>query len=209
MTKKLLEEGAEAKIFLIKEEGKYFVVKERIRKRYRLKDLDEKIRKRRTKSEIKLLKKAGSIIDCPKVLEEGYYEIKLEYINGKKLSETLNSLSLKKQKDFLEKVGEIIAKIHNENIIHGDLTTSNLISEREKIYLIDFGLGFISNKIEDKAVDLHLFKQALEAKHSKNCKELFEMFLKRYKKEEKDSKEILERLVAVERRGRYKRTKKK
>jgi len=209
MIKKLLQEGAEAKIFLIKEKGKTFVVKERTGKKYRLKELDEKIRKRRTKSEIKLLKKAGVVVNCPKVLEEKSYDIKLEYIVGKKLSENLDSFPLEKQKYFLEKIGEILAKIHNENIIHGDLTTSNLIVKKEKIYLIDFGLGSISNKIEDKAVDLHLFKQALEAKHSKNFKNLFQIFLTKYKKEERDSKEILERLVAVERRGRYKKTKKK
>ena len=72
-----------------------------------------------------------------------------------------------------------------------------------KIFLIDFGLGYISNKIEDKAVDLHLLKHALEARHFKNWKILFEEFEKGYKKN-KDSKKIIERLIAVEKRGRYK-----
>ena len=209
MIKKLLQEGAEAKIFLVKEKEKDFISKERTEKKYRLKELDEKIRKRRTKSEIKLLKKAGQIINCPEILEEDSYNIKLEYINGEKLSETLESFSLKKQEFLLGRIGKIVAKIHNENIIHGDLTTSNLILKKEKIYLIDFGLGSVSNKIEDKAVDLHLFKQALEAKHPKSCKKLFKIFFSEYKKEERDSKDILERLVAVEKRGRYKRTKSK
>lgn len=71
------------------------------------------------------------------------------------------------------------------------------------IFFIDFGLGFISNKLEDKAVDLHLLKQALEAKHYKHCKELWNSIEQGYKTS-KDSKAVLERLKAVERRGRYK-----
>ncbi|MCL5018601.1 MAG: Kae1-associated serine/threonine protein kinase, partial [Candidatus Pacearchaeota archaeon] len=70
-------------------------------------------------------------------------------------------------------------------------------------YLIEFGLGFFSRKAEDKAVDLHLLKQALEAKHFKNWKELFEEVKKGYK-DSKESQKVLERLLAVEKRGRYK-----
>ena len=46
--KTLIEQGAEAKIF--KENN--LIIKERIPKDYRLKELDEKIRKQRTKREI-------------------------------------------------------------------------------------------------------------------------------------------------------------
>ena len=42
--------------------------------------------------------------------------------------------------------------------------TNDMIYDK-KIYLIDFGLSLYSNKPEDKAVDLHLLKQALESKH--------------------------------------------
>ena len=68
---------------------------------------------------------------------------------------------------------------------------------------IDFGLGFISHKFEDKAVDLHLLKQALEAKHFKYWKELVKEVFKSYEKS-KNSRIVLERLKAVEKRGRYK-----
>src|SRR4030042_1167648 len=57
---------------------------------------------------------------------------------------------------------KIIQKL--SHIINGDLTTSNMILNPDnKLYFIDFGLSFHSNKIEDKAVDLHLLKQALNA----------------------------------------------
>jgi len=71
------------------------------------------------------------------------------------------------------------------------------------IFFIDFGLGFISHKFEDKAVDLHLLRQALEAKHFRNWETLFKEILKGYSKS-KDSKIVLERMKAVEKRGRYK-----
>ncbi|MEM4719744.1 MAG: phosphotransferase, partial [Candidatus Pacearchaeota archaeon] len=102
-------------------------------------------------------------------------------------------------------VGQIIAKLHKEDIIHDDLTTSNMILKEDKIYVIDFGLSFISKRIEDKAVDLHLIKQSLEAKHWRNFKNLFEWLVKSYKENYEKAQEVLERLKKVEKRGRYKK----
>ncbi len=199
---KIIQQGAEAKIFLDKPENK--VIKHRITKTYRIPELDKKIIKQRTKAEIKLLEKANKIISCPKSepLKE-HNKIIMEYIEGDKLSEYLPTLTLLKQKNILSEVGESISKLHKSDIIHGDLTTSNMILKNNKVFLIDFGLGYISKKIEDKAVDIHLLKQALEAKHFKYWKELFEEFKKSYSKDYLESKKIFERMVAVERRGRY------
>ena len=184
-----------------------FDTKERIKKSYRIQELDDQIRKRRTKSEAKILEKAGKEILTPKVIkvDENSKKIYLEYIPGKKLSEHLDNFNLEIQKQILKLIGEETAKLHNLDIIHGDLTTSNLIFvEPLKVYFIDFGLSFHSSKMEDKAVDLHLIKQALEAKHYKNWEILFKEFEKAYSKTAKQGKLILERLKAVEKRGRYK-----
>ena len=198
--KKIIAQGAEAKI----ERVESCVIKNRIRKYYRIDELDKKIRKRRTKAEEKLLKKAGEVIDCPKVLlEKDFDKIKMEFIDGKKLANCLDKFSLGKQKEIVKKIGELVFSIHDKDIIHGDLTTSNMILKDEKIFFIDFGLGYISKKIEDKAVDLHLFKQALEAKHFENWRILYKEFEKGYS-EFKDSKKIFEQLARVEKRGRYK-----
>lgn len=199
--KEIISQGAEAIIY--REENK--VIKERIPKGYRIKELDEKIRKSRTKRERKILEKASKIIDVPKVLnKEDLFKIELEFIDGKKLSETLDSFNEEKQKEIMEKVGEVIAKLHKEDIIHGDLTTSNMILKGDKIYTIDFGLSFISKRIEDRAVDLHLIKQALEAKHWRNFENLFNWLVESYKKNYEKAEEVLERLKKVEKRGRYK-----
>jgi TP53 regulating kinase-like protein len=198
---KLIAQGAEAKIFL----SNKTITKDRVSKSYRIEELDQKIRKRRTKSEGKLLEKASKIVNCPKpsIINLLNFRLKMPFINGKKLSEHLDKFSLKEQKQICQKIGGSISKIHDEGIIHGDLTTSNMILKEGKIFLIDFGLGYISHKHEDKAVDLHVLKQALEAKHYKNWEELWKQVEKAYKKAN-NSKVILERLKAVEKRGRYK-----
>ncbi len=198
----LIQQGAEAKIFLNKEDN--LVIKDRISKSYRISELDSKIIKQRTKAETKLLIKANQIINTPlpKNSKESN-KILMLYIEGEKLSGTLNDFPIEKQRQILRKIGESIAKLHKIDIIHGDLTTSNMILKDENVFFIDFGLGYISKKIEDKAVDLHLLRQALEAKHFKHWKELFEEFKKSYSKDYKDSKQIFERMIAIERRGRY------
>src|SRR3989338_7359556 len=119
--KSLLSKGAEA--FLFKQENT--VIKQRLKKSYRLPILDEKLRKQRTKREIKSLEKALLLIPVPKVLSSSTYEITLEHIAGKKLSEHLDTL--KNARTICKKIGIQLAKLHDANIIHGDLTTSNLI----------------------------------------------------------------------------------
>ena len=210
MTPKLIAQGAEAKIILSKD----IVTKDRISKSYRIPELDNKIRKSRTKAETKLLHKASQIINCPLPINNQSlrgggvgkpkdFKIKMPFIDGKKLSDNLDNFPLTKQKQICKQIGEDVAKLHDAEIIHGDLTTSNMVLKDNKIFFIDFGLGYISHKFEDKAVDIHLFKQALEAKHFRNWEVLFKEFEKGYSKS-KDSKIVFERLKAVEKRGRYK-----
>ena len=237
MSSKIIQKGAEAEIDLI--DGK--IVKNRIKKSYRISELDEKIRKLRTRSEAKILEKAANIIPVPKIIssDEKSKKIVMEFIDGEKLSEHLNNFSLEKQREICRKVGENIAKIHDKNIIHGDLTTSNMIyvrdskknsglnnklktgfsvstfsgrvggnkraaaSENFQIFFIDFGLGFVSHRFEDMAVDLHLLKEALEAKHFQHWEILFDEVLKGYKSCAKYEK-VLTQFKKVEKRGRYK-----
>lgn len=198
---KLLQQGAEAKIFF--KDGT--VIKERIKKEYRHEVIDKFIRRKTTRSETKLLQKASKLIPVPDVISSCDKEmiIKMEFIEGKKLRDIVEDMDKKERNKLFERVGKKIAKLHNEHIIHGDLTTSNLIL-KDKVYFIDFGLGFISTKIEDKAVDLHLIKKALDSKHYKHSQESFKAILKGYKKQSKEFKEIWKRFEKVCSRGRYK-----
>ena len=206
MKPKLIAQGAEAKIF----REKSIVLKQRIVKGYRHPKLDEQIRKSRTKHEAKILTRClGFGLNVPKVLninKKGEplnkFDLKIEFISGDKLSEKLNDYPKMKQYSVMKKLGKQVALMHKNEVIHSDLTTSNTILSKGKVYLIDFGLSFISTKIEDKGVDIHLIKQALEAKHYQNYEKLFMAFLKGYKWE--DSDKVIERLKAIEKRGRYK-----
>jgi Kae1-associated kinase Bud32 len=208
MKETIIQQGAEAIILKKGEE----IIKRRIKKSYRIQELDDKIRKQRTRSESKILEKASKIIPIPKIkkIDEKEMEIHMEFIEGKKLSDELNSFPLMKQKKICVEIGKSIAKIHDNDIIHGDLTTSNIILKEkindesiDSIYFIDFGLGFNSQRIEDKSVDLHLIKQALEAKHFQNWETLFESIKEGYQNS-KYYKETLKQLEKVEKRGRYK-----
>jgi TP53 regulating kinase-like protein len=203
--KKIIGQGAEAILTLENDK----VTKERIVKGYRLPILDEQIRKARTKKEAKILIKAREVkANVPEVLNadkkgipKEKYNLEIEFIDGEKLSEKLNYFEEKKQFEVMKKLGHQVAILHKHDIIHGDLTTSNVIFSESRIFIIDFGLGFISKRLEDKAVDLHLIKQALEAKHWQNHEELFKHFLQGYEWEK--SSKVLEQLKKVEARGRY------
>jgi len=198
MKPNIVGRGAEA---ILTKEGS-FLVKDRIKKGYRIEVLDNKLRKGRTKKETKLLNKAGSLICVPKVINSDNKEkITMEFISGDKLSETLDNM--KNKEKVCEKIGENIAKLHDSDIIHGDLTTSNMIFSEDRVFFIDFGLGFTSKRVEDKAVDLHLLKQALEAKHFKYWDKLFKSVVEGYNPVNKDI--ILQQLRKVESRGRYKK----
>ena len=200
MKQKIIGRGAEA--LLIHQDGK--LIKRRIPKGYRHPELDKKIRTRRTRSEAKLLEKVSKILNVPRVLSvnEKNAEIDMEFIKGKKLSEWLDKMPLNKQIKLCYQIGESIAELHDNDIIHGDLTTSNMILSGKKIFFIDFGLGFHSSRIEDKAVDLHLLRQALESKHFMHWQDLFEAVIEGYKRVGDES--VLLQLKKVESRGRYK-----
>ena len=157
---KLIAQGAESKLYL----EKIKVVKDRFRKTCRIKEIDEKLRKFRTKREAKVLDKLQKInFSTPELINNNERDtLEIKYIKGKLIKDKLNENNCIK---LSKEIGEKIAILHNNNIIHGDLTTSNMILNKE-VFFIDFGLSFFSEKIEDKAVDLHLLKEALESKHS-------------------------------------------
>ena len=202
---KLIAQGAEAKLYRTDSH----LIKERIKKNYRIEEIDKNIRKYRTRRENSILEKAYNIIPVPKVLkcDEKKHIIEMEFIEGERLSESLDNYNPKERKDICRLIGKQTALLHNENIVHGDLTTSNMLLKGKKLYFIDFGLSFITDKNEDKAVDLHLLRQALESKHYKHYEDSYKEVLEGYKICNK-YKEVLNRLEKVEKRGRYKGKKK-
>ena len=199
--KQQISQGAEAKLFL---DGNS-VIKDRFKKTYRIEEIDSRLRKSRTKREAKILDKLAAIgFPAPKLVESDEKSIlTMQKIEGPRVRDILEKSDYIK---LSEEIGKKIAILHNNNIIHGDLTTSNMLLNKE-IYFIDFGLSFLSWKIEDMAVDLHLLKQALESKHYRVWEKCFDAALKAYQMESKQGKDVLKRLETVEKRGRYKKSK--
>ncbi|MFH1409488.1 MAG: KEOPS complex kinase/ATPase Bud32 [Nanoarchaeota archaeon] len=177
------------------------LLKKRLKKGYRNEKIDALLRSGRNRREYRLLQKlALKGFPVPHVIEMGDYAFSMEEIKGKKIRDCL---TLKSVPLICPKIGKLIAKLHNESIIHGDLTTSNLIWNRT-LSIIDFGLSYQSHRIEDKAVDLHLLRQALTSKHWRIAEKAFASFLRAYRKYAIDAEKILERFEVVESRGRYK-----
>ena len=203
-------QGAEAKLYLDNDKN---VIKERFSKKYRHPDLDLKLRRIRTRRESKVIDKVKSIgVACPELIDMNDKEMKIymSFIPGKMVKEVFDTLEdetdLKKIRSLCFEIGKKLAKMHNNTIIHQDLTTSNMIlhSDKNEIYFIDFGLSFFSTKAEDMAVDLHLFKHALESKHHRICDTCFESFLEGYKEKSNEFERVLTRFEKVEMRGRNK-----
>ncbi len=196
---KKIYQGAESIIWL--DEEKNVIIKERIKKGYRLEELDEKIRKKRTEKEAKILEKVRRIgINVPKVLNVEDFKIEMEFINGKRLKEILNEQNFE---FFAKELGKIVATLHSNNIVHNDLTTSNFIFCEGKIYLIDFGLSEISNKIEKFAEDLLVLYYALKSAHFNIFEKFWEKFLESYKENFEKANEVIKRLNEIFMRGRY------
>ena len=198
--------GAEAVIYLLDElDGERVIVKERVKKGYRIQELDEKIRKLRTQGEEKLLstaRRAG--LNIPKVLDSDKFKLKMEFIEGNRLKEFLNKSLIEKDIEKVSKlIGQTVAKLHETSLIHGDLTTSNMILKNHKIFLIDFGLGKQSKSVEDQATDLFLLYEAIKSTHFESLEKIWTSFLEGYKNYSK-SKDVLKRLEQIEKRRRYK-----
>lgn len=201
MPREVLKRGAEA---VIRREGGA-LVKERISKGYRLPELDEEIRRLRTKSEARLLdraRRAGVLTPAVSAVEK--YSITMEEIKGRRLKDCLDTMTARKQKAAAGKIGEMAAMLHAADIVHGDLTTSNMILKGDGIYLIDFGLGKVSHKVEDKATDLFLLWEALISAHYAISAPLWKNIINTYMQKYSTAAEVMARFHDIGKRRRYK-----
>lgn len=170
--------------------GRNVVIKERVKKSYRAAALDKKLRIERTRNEARLLHKAKLAgVSCPTVLEIDEFEITMDRIAGKRPE---------MNKKNAAECGKILAKLHAADIIHGDYTPANIMQNGNEMYVIDFGLGFISQDIEDKAVDVFTMLRSISDEKIRN------VFLDGYKSIAKDKAEtVFTRVNQVEKRVRY------
>ena len=210
--KELIHKGAEASLFYGHWFDKEVIFKHRIPKNYRVEELDKEIRRERTLNEAKALIKVKNYgINVPQVYEIDVQNaiIVMKYIKGEKLRDLLGILEDIKRNKYLKEVGRNIALLHINGHVHGDITTSNIIiTQQEDVFLIDFGLHDYTDKIEDKSVDLHLFKRVLLSSHGKYYENCYNAFLEGYKSiyeknDTNESQEIVRNISVIETRGRY------
>ncbi|PIZ50631.1 Kae1-associated kinase Bud32 [Candidatus Woesearchaeota archaeon CG_4_10_14_0_2_um_filter_33_13] len=198
-----IAQGAEAVIY----KDNDTIIKERFSKNYRLPQIDISLRQFRTRREAKVLTKLEEIdFPAPHLRDfcDKRMSIIMDFVPGEKLRDVL--LAGDEYQKLAQEVGEKVAKLHSANIVHGDLTTSNMIVHQEtrELNIIDFGLSFFSERVEDKAVDLFLMDRALESKHYQLYPKLFENVLEGYKAEYPQASEVLKRFEEVRLRGRNK-----
>ena len=176
---KILKKGAEADVYVSSWNGKKSILKIRKEKKYRNTSLDTRIRKQRTIREAQLISDVKSFgISTPLIHFVDYkkFSIYMQYVDGK-LIRDMDEKSIPK---LCLQVGKIVGKLHKNGIMHGDLTTSNFISTKKNLFLIDFGLANRTEKPDDHAVDLRLFKEILNSAHAGVMEKSWKNFISGY-----------------------------
>ena len=200
----LLKKGAESELYLIDWHGVHAISKVRVAKAYRNSSIDIPLRKRRTIHEANILSQVKFFgINTPFIyfLDINNFEIIMEYIKGKTFKDFFSP-------NLCINLGEIVGTLHCNNIIHGDITTSNfIISSNGAIFAIDFGLSFFSERYEDKAADIRLFKEILTSFHVDEYDISFKKFYDGYKKIcGSITSKVFKTVGEIEKRGRYSRS---
>lgn len=205
----LIKKGAEASLFLEEWHNRKVIMKRRLPKKYRLPELDMEIRSQRTAHEPTIIHKAKEAgVPTPTIFMVDVAEanIIMEFVEGKQVKEILDHISMEETLSLSGIIGAMIGRLHKHGIIHGDLTTSNMIlTPHGKVVFVDFGLSERSKELESKGVDLHLMKRALQSTHYKIANKCFEAVMKGYTEVvgETEAKKVTQKILEIEKRGRY------
>jgi TP53 regulating kinase-like protein len=204
---KLIAKGAEADLFLRDWNELKVLAKIRKPKSYRHPELDYQLRKSRTNHEAFIIhkaKEAGVPTPLIYLVDNENAVIIMEYIEGAKVRDIVSQLGNQSRRDLFLRIGRYAGKLHNSGIIHGDLTTSNIISTDKRIVFIDFGLSEVSNEVEKRGVDLNLMNRMLTSTHYNYRDDLLDAFSEGYRETMgQEADEALQRMDEVSKRGRY------
>jgi TP53 regulating kinase-like protein len=201
---KLLKKGAEADIYSTSWNDQNSILKIRKKKDYRIDSLDNRIRTLRTIKEAKMLceaKSFGIITPLVYFVNDKKSEIYLQFVKGK----LVRDLPIKQIIGACEEIGKIVGVLHKNGIMHGDLTTSNFILSQKGLVILDFGLSQKTDKIDDYAIDLRLFKEVLNSAHAQIVDKSWILFIRGYRKilGENITDKVINQVSVIEKRGRY------
>lgn len=198
--------GAEARLDSARWMDRDVVVKQRVVKGYRHPELDRSIQSFRIRNEVRLMleaRRAGISVPIMYSVDLEGNRIVMEEVPGVRVKDALQD-PMANGEDICRTIGEIAGRLHAHDIVHGDLTTSNMLLDGERIVLIDFSLGQKSSEVEDKGVDMHLLEEAFHSAHHSRS-ELYDIVKESYVRGYADGAEVLRKVKEIERRGRYTR----
>jgi TP53 regulating kinase-like protein len=209
LTSTPLHRGAEADLSLTTIGPWKVVVKRRVRKEYRNPILDERIRHDRTISEASVIheaKTAGARVPSIVGVDIENNAIVMTHMAGTVARECLDDMGRSEAQKLLRTIGEQIGLLHTAGIVHGDLTTSNVIvSPSGAPFIIDFGMSRRSVEPEDRGVDLHLLQRSIIASHRQNPSSMMNSMIHGYEKTtgKKVASSTWRKAHEIARRGRY------
>ena len=190
-----MKQGAEAVVTF----SERTVEKRRLSKQYREPALDRRLIAERTRMEARLMaaaRKGG--VPTPVIRDITADTIVMERIPGPLLAGELYP-------EDLCTSGRMAGRLHCAGIMHGDLTTSNIIlrePDRTPV-LIDFGLSQATTEIEQRGVDIHVLFQTIGSTAPDRASELREAFLSGYRETFPGADDVIAREHEIELRGRY------
>jgi len=204
----LIAKGAEADLWFDPDwNSRKALIKKRGEKKYRHPELDRAIRRSRTIHEADIIhraKQAGVPTPFLYQVDLAGATIVMQYVEGEKVRDVVDRLGDMERTELFRLIGVHAGRLHGSGIIHGDLTTSNMIKAGDTVVFIDFGLGELSSEAEKRGVDLHLMRRMLTSTHFKYADELFNAFEEGYTAVMGvEAEEALRRMREIERRGRY------
>ena len=203
---KLIARGAEADLILTDWNGMKALVKTRKPKGYRHPELDRQLRRSRTKAEADIIHRVkGAGVPTPLLyqVDPENAVIVMEYIDGVKVRDLVDRISDEERRTLFHRIGRYAGILHRGGVIHGDLTTSNIIKSGDRIVFIDFGLSEVSSEVEKRGVDLNLMNRMLTSTHYRYQEALLEAFKAGYRETNPEAEEAIQRMEEVARRGRY------
>ncbi|OYT31629.1 MAG: Kae1-associated kinase Bud32 [Thermofilum sp. ex4484_79] len=200
--------GAEAVIVLSRWMEFRVVAKYRYSKRYRDPKLDKILRRKRTVNEAKVLvacKNNGIPVPSLLYLDDEQSLLLIEYIEGKRVRDFVPNREKNALENLFMKIGEYVGMMHAYNIIHGDLTLSNILLVGDMMFFIDFGLSEFSNELEKQGVDVHILMRAIENMWPLHSSKLIEHFFKGYEKVRGlgTTNKVKLKVTEIRKRGRY------
>ncbi|MDG7008199.1 MAG: Kae1-associated serine/threonine protein kinase [Nitrososphaerota archaeon] len=206
---RLLYRGAEADVIRGDWQGLEAVYKVRKPLRYRLPVLDEEIRRQRTLHEAEMIHQAkGAGVAAPYLydVDPPASTLVMEYVEGTRLKDVIASKAEGTDEVFRE-FGRNVGLLHRAGIMHGDLTTANVVRRGGSLVFVDFGLSIRTERLEDHAVDLRLIKETLLGAHPQVAAAAMEALNRGYAGVlgPARSRAVFRQLLSIERRGRYAR----